>query len=55
MTAIIPGLCPFDDILLWSMIPVVAWWLRRKFKWCRKSCDCKCHDKTSKESTGTEK
>ena len=44
MIAIIPGLCPFDDILFWSMIPILAVWLKRKFKWCKKDCSCTCHE-----------
>lgn len=42
MIALIPGLCPFDDILLWLLAPALLVWLRKR-KWCKKSCDCRCH------------
>ena len=50
MIALIPGLCPFDDIALIILIclfPAFGVWLKKKFKWCRKSCACKCHEKKS--------
>ena len=50
--AIIPGLCPIDDIILWLMFPSIGIWLIRKFKWCKKSCKCHCHGK--KEDTTTD-
>jgi len=45
MLAIIPGLCPFDDILLMLLFPALLVFLKRKFKWCKKICKCDCHDK----------
>lgn len=48
MIAFIPGLCPFDDILMWILaflFPALYIRLRRKFKMCLKPCDCDCHDK----------
>ena len=44
MIAFIPGLCPFDDIIMLLLCPAVYVWLKRKFKWCKKSCDCPCHE-----------
>lgn len=51
MFALIPGLCPFDDIIigiLVLMFPAFGVWLKRKFKWCRKSCKCNCHNEINK-------
>lgn len=47
MLAIIPGLCPFDDIVLWLLAPALLVWMRRRFKWCRKNCKCNCHERKS--------
>jgi len=44
MIAIIPGLCPFDDFLMWLLFPIVTTWIWKKFKWCKKNCACKCHE-----------
>jgi len=43
--AIIPGLCPIDDIIIWLLFPSIGIWLIRRFKWCKKSCKCDCHGK----------
>jgi hypothetical protein len=43
--AFIPGLCPFDDIIIWLFFPAVGLWLLKKFKWCKRSCGCDCHGK----------
>jgi len=48
MIAFIPGLCPFDDIIIWLLFPAFGLWLLKKFKWCRKSCKCDCHGKPKK-------
>jgi hypothetical protein len=45
MIAFIPGLCPFDDIIIALLFPALLVWLKRRYKWCRKGCNCKCHDK----------
>jgi len=42
--AFIPGLCPLDDIIIWLFFPALGVWLLKKFKWCKKSCDCDCHE-----------
>lgn len=47
MIAFIPGLCPFDDIVMWMLFPALLVWLKRRYKWCRKQCDCDCHSKKS--------
>ena len=52
MLAIIPFLCPFDDIALVIIVllcPAFGLWLKKKFKWCKKSCDCACHDQLKKK------
>lgn len=47
MFALIPGLCPFDDIILWLLAPALLVWIKKR-KWCRKSCDCECHQPCNK-------
>lgn len=49
MIAIIPGLCPFDDIALWLLAPALLIWLRKR-KWCKKACKCDCHDNKPRSS-----
>jgi hypothetical protein len=46
--ALIPGLCPFDDIIIWLLFPAVGVWLLKKFKWCKRSCKCDCHPQKRK-------
>jgi len=48
MFLLIPGLCPFDDIIIAIIFPALLLWLKRRFKWCRKSCKCDCHNKNDK-------
>jgi hypothetical protein len=51
MIAFIPGLCPFDDIIIWILVilfPAFGFWLKRNLKWCKKDCKCTCHDEKSK-------
>ena len=49
MIALIPGLCPFDDIILWLLAPAILIWIKKR-KWCRKSCGCGCHKPSNKPS-----
>jgi len=50
--ALIPGLCPFDDIILFILFPALGAWVFKRFKWCKKSCNCKCHDKAEVDDKG---
>jgi len=49
LLAFIPLLCPWDDIVLGIIIALfptcaLALWVKKRFKWCKKPCGCKCHD-----------
>jgi hypothetical protein len=44
--AFIPFLCPWDDIFVWiPLLTIIGVFVKKKFKWCRKSCGCHCHNK----------
>lgn len=53
MIAFIPLLCPWDDIAIGIILVLfpasaLAIWLRKRLKWCKKDCGCKCHNKNDK-------
>jgi hypothetical protein len=45
MIACIDGglFCIGIPALLAILFPALGLWLRKRFKWCKKSCACKCH------------
>lgn len=47
MIACIDGglFCIGIPILLSIFFPSLGIWIAKKFKWCKKSCHCKCHNK----------
>lgn len=50
MIACIDGglFCIGLPVLLTILFPALGLWLKKRFKWCRKSCVCKCHKENQK-------
>lgn len=37
--------CVGIPVLIAILCPALGIWMKRKFKWCQKSCKCECHEK----------